>query len=57
MPRGKQNESKILKAPAWTCEDGDGILRPEGNQPLRQMYMRLTQRELRKLKGKKAVEK
>lgn len=52
--RGKQKRTKwYWRLPAWTCEDGDGILRPEGNQLLRQMYMRLTQRELRKLKGRR----
>ena len=49
-----RNKPSILKAPAWTCKDGDGTLRPEGNRLLRQMCMGLTLRELRKLKGKKA---
>lgn len=49
-----RNEPHILKAPAWTCRDGDGRLRPEGNRLLRQTCMRLTLRKLRKLKGKKA---
>ena len=49
-----RNEPGILKAPAWTCKDGDGTLRPEGNRLLRQMCMGLTMSELRKLKGEKA---